>query len=354
MENKKVTYAYIGCRTTEKRNARGKGISCYTIDERGVWKLKNITKTMDNPSYLAFDRTEQFLYTVHGDFHEVSAFRIEENGNLTFLQTLHGIGQNPVHLVPSLDNRFLFVASLQGGCVASLPRREDGTLGDPVWVEHLEGCVEGGVSHAHQCHLDHTGNFLLVPTQGRKVGYERVWVLKVDQATGKLSRASWVEARTYAEPRHIALTEDNKRAYLVNEKGNAVTFYDFDDAAGVLTPRQIKTTLPDTYTGQGQASAVLVYPEGPFVYASNRIHESLASYRVDEATGYLHPTGFVSCQGLTPRFMTFSPDNRQLVVANEDSDTLKFFAIDPDTGLLDYTGVTVPTESPTCVIFCSR
>ena len=302
---------------------------------------------MDNPSYLAFDRTEQFLYTVHGDFHEVSAFRIEENGNLTFLQTLHGIGQNPVHLVPSLDNRFLFVASLQGGCVASLPRREDGTLGDPVWVEHLEGCVEGGVSHAHQCLLDHTGNFLLVPTQGRKVGYERVWVLKVDQATGKLSRASWVEARTYAEPRHIALTEDNKRAYLVNEKGNAVTFYDFDDAAGVLTPRQIKPLCRIRIPARARPALCWCTRKAP-----------LCTPPTGSTKAWL-PTGWMKLRAIctlrlcvlsgpdAPAFMTFSPDNRQLVVANEDSDTLKFLS--PSTRIRDYwtiPGLPYPRKAP--------
>lgn len=76
-------FAYVGCRTTKKRNARGKGISCYEINDKGDWTLKSITKILENPSFLAFDRTTSFLYTVHGDDNDVSAFKVENDGSLT-------------------------------------------------------------------------------------------------------------------------------------------------------------------------------------------------------------------------------------------------------------------------------
>lgn len=347
----KMQQVYVGCRTTKHRNARGKGISFYKVDAQGNWILQEITPILENPSYLAFDRSKQFLYTVHGDFNEVSAFKIKADGRLSFINTVRAQGKNPVYLTPALNNKFMFVASLQGGAVASLPINKDGSLGEAVSVEHLEGLAEGGVSHAHQCLLDHTGNFLLVPTQARKIGYERVWVLRVDNETGKLTRTCTVDARTYSEPRHIGLTSDNKRAYLVNEKGNNVTYYDFDDQQGVLIPRQIIPCLPEDYTGQGQASASLVHPSDKFVYVSNRIHESIAAYTINPQTGFLKLQGFVSCEGLTPRFMTFNDDATQLIVGNEDSDTIKFFAINSNDGTLTYTGKTVETGSPTCVIY---
>jgi len=346
-----MQYAYIGCRTTKHRKARGKGISFYKIDAQGNWKLQNITPILDNPSYLSFDNTKKFLYTIHGDFNDVSAFKINDDGNITFINTVRAEGKNPVYLTPSKNNKFMFVATLQGGAVATLPINGDGSLGEAISVEHLEGLEEGGVSHAHQCLLDHSGNFLLVPTQARKIGYERVWVLKIDNETGKLTRTCTVDARTYSEPRHIGLTSDNKRAYLVNEKGNNVTFFEFDDKKGVLTPKQIIPCLPEDYVGQGQASASLVHPNDRFVYISNRIHESIVTYNIDPKTGFLKVKGYVPCEGLTPRFITFNEDGTQLIVANEDSDTIKFFDINPTDGTLKYTGKTIETGSPTCVIY---
>lgn len=346
-----MKFAYIGCRTTEHRKARGKGISCYQIDSHDNWTLKNITPILDNPSYLAFDKTKKFLYTVHGDFNEVSAFQLEEDGSLTFLNTVSAEGKNPVFLTPNKTNKFMFVASLQGGAIATLPINRDGSLGQAVSVEHLEGLSADGVSHAHQCLLDNTEQYLLVPSQGRHIGYERLWVFKVDDNTGKLTRACIKDARTYAEPRHVAMSPDNKAAYLINEKGNCVTYYSFDDATGNLEPLQIISSLPETYTGQGQASASLVHPSGKFVYASNRIHESIASYRVNEHTGYLTSIGYTPILGLTPRFICFNEDATQLIVANEDSDTIRFFNIDLETGHLTFADKTITTGSPTCVIF---
>ncbi len=346
-----MKFAYVGCRTTKERNARGQGISVYKVNEAGNWQLKEIVPILENPSYLAFDKTGQFLYTVHGDLHQVSAFKIKEDGGLEFLNTVDAQGKNPVHIIPSKNNKFMFVATLQGGAVATLPRHEDGSLGEAISVEHLEGLTPEGVSHAHQCLLDNNEEYLFVPSQGRHIGYERLWVFKVDNETGKLTRAHIQEARMYDEPRHVSISPDNKRVYLINERGNCMTYYGFDDKTGHVEARQILPSLPETYTENGQASASLCHPSGKFVYGSNRIHESIVTYRVNENTGYLTLAGFTPVLGKTPRFMCFNEDATQLIVGNEDSDTIRFFDINQETGELTFADKTVETGSPTCVIF---
>ena len=93
------------------------------------------------------------------------------------------------------------------------------------------------MSHAHECLLDHTGKFLLVPTQGRKIGYERVWVLHQRQRTGKLTRVHHIEdARTYDEPRRDLTPGPKQRAYLVNEKGNGMRYFYGDVQRASLRP----------------------------------------------------------------------------------------------------------------------
>lgn len=343
-------FAYIGCRTTKHRNARGKGISVYDITPEG-WHLLGITPILENPSYLAFDKNKYFLYTVHGDYEEVSAFKVEVDGSLTFLNSVSSEGKNPVYIEISPDNRFLYVATLQGGTVTTIPRLADGSLGKATSVAHIKGLSDDTVSLAHQCVLDKTGQWLLVPTQGRHIGHERIYVFKVNAETGELTEQSHIDARTYAEPRHLTISKDNRHVYVVNEKGNSVTYYDFDDAKGILTALQIIPSLPETYTGQGQASAVLLSPSEEFLYETNRIHESVAIYRVNKETGFLTNLGFTSVLGKTPRFFTFMPDGKQLLIANEDSDTLQLFDVDEEHGHLTFTGITVATASPTCVVF---
>lgn len=343
-------FAYVGCRTTEHRNARGKGISAYEVTEQG-WRLLGITPILENPSYLAFDNNKDFLYTVHGDYEEVSAFKVEPDGSLTFMNTVGCEGKNPVYIEVSPDNRFLYVATLQGGTVTTIPRLPDGSLGKATSVAHIKGLSDDTVSLAHQCVLDKTGQWLLVPTQGRHIGYERIYVFKVNAETGELTEQSHIDARTYAEPRHLTISKDNRRVYVVNEKGNSVTYYDFDDKAGKLTALQIVPSLPETYTGQGQASAVLLSPSEEFLYETNRIHESVAIYRVNKETGFLTNLGFTSVLGKTPRFFTFMPNNKQLLIANEDSDTMQIFDADAEHGQLTFAGITIETGSPTSVVF---
>ena len=90
-------YAYIGCRTTKERNARGKGIRVYEINN-GAWELKQIAKGQVNPSYLCLNEKQDRLYAIHGDFSEVSAYKVAEDGTLTYQNTTETHGTNPVHL----------------------------------------------------------------------------------------------------------------------------------------------------------------------------------------------------------------------------------------------------------------
>ena len=159
---------------------------------------------------------------------------------------------------------------------------------------------------------------------------------------GTLTLVHTVTARSYAEPRHLVFSKDNKRVYLINEKGNYVTYYNFNDTTGVLTPVQIVSSLPETYTGEGQASAIVLHPSEEFLYATNRINKE---------TGFISNIAWNETLGLTPRFATISADGNALLVANEDSDTIRIFTIQPQSGILTYSGTTIETGSPTCIAF---
>jgi 6-phosphogluconolactonase len=58
-----LRYAYVGCRTTRERNARGDGITVYAVHLDGEWKQLQLVEGLFNPSYLAFDRTVGCLHS---------------------------------------------------------------------------------------------------------------------------------------------------------------------------------------------------------------------------------------------------------------------------------------------------
>lgn len=345
-------FAYVGCRTTKERNARGRGIEVYEVDEAGEWTRIQLVEGLVNPSYLCLDRSGEFLYSVHGDHSEVSSFSIDgKSGRLAKLGTVSTCGTNPVHLSVDRTNRWLFVANLQTGNVVVLPRHQDGSLGEVAWNYTIAGRVEGGVSHPHQVAQDETGDYLLVSCQGRAQGFGQVDVFRIDHETGELERTSLARSRAIAEPRHLAFHPSNRWAFGVNEKDYTVTTYAFDAVSGGLRPIRIVSTLPETCVEDGWASGIVVTGDGGLVIVSNRSHDSLTSFAIDRQTGRLSLRDCVSSGGEQPRFIGLAPAGHTVWAANELSDSLVEFSYDLETGMLTRTGRVVETPSPTCLVF---
>lgn len=346
--------AYVGCRTTKKRNARGKGISIYRIDDAGTWTLQQIVpmeKDLVNPSFLCLDNTGKFLYTIHGDESQISAYAVADDNSLTYINTVSTEGENPVHLSVDKTNRWIFVANLQTGTVSVIPRRADGGLA-PIKNQYtLPGNGEGMISHPHQVQQDREGNYLIVSCQGRKQGFGQVAVFRIDSEQGTLEKTCTVRSREIAEPRHVAFHPNNRWCYGVNEKDYSVTFYDFDSENGVLEARQILPTLPETYTGDGWASGILISTDGRHIVVSNRKHDSVTSFVVDPETGMLKYCDCTKTSGGQPRYIIWDEARNLIVAANETTDTIAEIELDPATGKMTRKEHLIPTESPVCVIF---
>lgn len=344
-------YAYVGCRTTKERKARGKGIRVYRV-ERGVWKLLQIAEGQVNPSYLCLNKKQDRLYAIHGDFLEVSAYVVGEDGTLTYQNTTETYGTNPVYLTLDQTGKWLFVANLQTGGVSVIPIEADGSLGKIKELKFISGNGGPGyISHPHQVCQDKSGKWLLVPSQGRLQGVGKITVFCIDSEAGDLKETFLVKGRSGSEPRHCVFHPNNQFCYCLNEKDSTVTCYYFDEKSGHLEPKQILTTLPEDFPGDGWASAIEIGVDGRFLYLSNRKHDSVTVFGLDQETGRMTYLQNIKTRGEQPRFITRNPDGTQLLAANELTDTICLMDIDPKTGLLSYSGSEIQAESPVCVIF---
>ena len=345
-----MRYAYVGCRTTKARNARGEGLKTYEICPDGSWKELQCLFVEDNPSFQTLDREGKYLYSVHGDITKVSSYEILPDHTLRHLNTVDIGGRNPVDVTVDRENRRVIVATLQGGTLYSIARNEDGSLGEIVARYTYEGKEAGKVSTIHQCIWDHSRNYLFAAAQGRVNGYGQFRSLRYNHETGEFSQVSRFLARTWDEPRHCAVHPNNRWVYMCEEKGNKVLFFRFDDQTGEMEALQELTTVPETVTGYSDASEVMVDPTGRWVLVSNRYTDSMAVYRIDPVTGYLKISGFYPCLGKTPRFFCFG-SNGKCYVANEDSDTIVEFDFESVTGQLTPTLNIIHTGSPVCIVF---
>lgn len=349
-------FAYVGCYTSKERDARGEGITVYRVDPgSGNWTRVQLVKNLVNPSWLALDRRQRFLYAAHGDGTEATAFRIDEQtGQLTVLNRQPTNGKNGVRLVVDPSNRFIVLANYASGTVAVLPINSDGSLAPLTDLATLSGKpgphrTRQESSHPHDTLFDRQGRFVVVPD----LGLDAVFVYKLDTASGKLvaNDPPSVTSRPGAGPRHVDFHPSKPYAYVINELDSTITTYRIDPDRGELKPMQVITTLPPAFTGNSTTSEIAVAPSGRFLYGSNRGHDSLAIFAVDETTGVLAPVGWEPTQGKTPRFFANDPSGTLLYAANQDSDTIVTFRVDQATGKLTPTGQVVKTGSPSSIVF---
>jgi 6-phosphogluconolactonase len=347
-------FAYVGCFTTEKRKARGKGISVFRIDQASdTWDLVEAYDTIPNPHYLTLDHTTNFLYSAHGDSSEICSYAVNaQSGRLTLLNRQPTGGNNSSTVMPDPSNRYIVLANGPG--VGVYPINKDGSLApfsDLVMPSGEPGPhrKEQQGPHPHQATFDLTGKFVVVPDKG----LDKVHVFRFDASQGKLipCEPPFVKARYGAVPRHIAFHPARPYAYVVNELESSVTVYHWNTDIGELRPFQVVPTTPTTYTGDNTGAEIAMAPSGKFVYASNRGHESIVIFSIDQVNGMIDPIGWESVQGKKPRFFCLDASGSRLYAANQDSHTIVAFLVNQESGKLTPTGRIIETGSPTCIVF---
>lgn len=360
-------FAYTGAFTTEDRKGHGGGINVFRIDPASAaWTHEQLLDIV-NPSFLAIDRGQRFLYSVHANGEEVSAYAIDkQTGHVNALNRQSCGGKNGVHLAIDPTGRWIVTANYNSGSVGVVPIQPDGTLGPRSDLVELKGepgpdRVRQAGSHPHDVVFDPSGRFLAIPD----LGLDRIFVFRLDAASGKLTPNDppSVATRKRAGPRHIAFHPRMPFAYVVNELASTVAAYRFDAQRGSLQTIQILPSTPSSFTGELSSAEIAVSPNGRVVYASNRCNNSIATFAVDQRAGTLTPVGWVPTHGNSPRFFCLDPAAKFLYAANADegfgppdeknTDTIVQFTVNQANGMLTPTGQTVKTNSPCTIVFAS-
>jgi 6-phosphogluconolactonase (cycloisomerase 2 family) len=358
-------FAYVGAFTTPERRGHGGGINVYRVDSAsGAWTHEQLLE-IANPSFLTLDRAQRFLYSVHADLDEVSAYGIDkQSGHITPLNRQSCGGKNAVHLSIDPTGRWIITANYGAGSVGVVRIEKDGTLGARADLVNLPGepgpnRKEQASSHPHNVVFDPSGRFIAVPDKG----LDRIFVFRLDAETGKLTANDppFVAAHAGAGPRHIAFHRTMPLAYVINELGSSVTTYRFDAQRGSLDPIQVVPSAPPSYTGENTGAEIAVAPSGRFVYASNRGHDSVAIFAVDRHSGTLTPMGWALTHAKSPRFFGIDPAGKFLYAANADegqggrgqqnTDTIVAFKVNQADGVLTPTGRAITVNSPCTIVF---
>jgi 6-phosphogluconolactonase len=348
---------YVGTYTTGKKS---EGVYLYRLNMvSGALSYVKTVKGVVDPSFLAIDRSRRFLYAVNEvtEFSgkpggAVSAFSIEGDGaDLTFLNQQPSLGGAPCHLILDQTGRFLLVANYVGGNVSVLPIERDGRLGAPTeLVQHKGHSVrpEQEGPHAHCVTQDHAGRYAFVTD----LGLDKIMVYEFDAKKGKLrpNEEPSATVKTGAGPRHLSFHPNGKFAYVINELDSTINAFAYRQATGTLSEVQSVSTLPKDFSGTNSCAELAVAPGGRFLYGSNRGHDSIVVFAIDERTGKLTYVEHQPTQGKTPRHFTIDPTGTFLLAANQNSDTMVVFRINHGNGKLVPTGKLTEVPSPVCLV----
>ncbi len=184
------------------------------------------------------------------------------------------------------------------------------------------------------------------------LGLDTIFVWKFDTARGVLTANDppSVSLPPGDGPRHFHFHPNGRWFYSIQEEGSTIVLFDYDASTGRLTARQTISTLPPRFAGSNFCSEILVSPDGRFVYAGNRLHDSIGIFSVGQ-NGALTYVGEEWTRGNYPRSFTFDPTGRYLYCCNQRADAVTVFRVDRASGALTFTGQYVPVGNPSIVAF---
>lgn len=382
-EAKGPLIAYVGTFSSPLRDVlptqvdlppgNGRGIHLFQVDRStGALTPCGVYELGTSPSCLALNATGTRLYSANetdrvGQTKEgtVSAFAVNgSDGRLTLLSTVPSGGAGPTYVSVHPSGRFLLVANYFGGSIAVLPILPNGRLGAATDVKIDAGTLgptratnapPGSFAfsghdrtHAHMIQADSSGRFVL----HIDLALDQIFVWKFDDRAGTLTPNDppGIALPPGDGPRHFFFHPNGRWLYSIQEEGSTVVLFDYDGHRGRLAARQTISTLPPGFAGSNFCSEIVVSADGRFLYAGNRLHDSIAIFSIGE-TGIPTYIGEEWTRGNYPRSFNFDPTGRFLYCCNQRGDNLAVFRVDPKTGGLTFTGHYTPVGNPSIIIF---
>ncbi|VAX37392.1 Putative hemagglutinin-related protein [hydrothermal vent metagenome] len=382
-EASKPLIAYVGTFSSPLRDVlatqvdlppgNGRGIHVFHVNrETGDMTPAGIHAMGTSPSCLAVNAVGTHLYSTnetdrvgkekHGT---VSSFAIsKQDGKLKLLNTVSSGGAGPTYVSIHPSGRFLLIANYFGGSVSVLPILKDGRLGNATDVKNDAGKIgpttatnrpKGSFAisghdqaHAHMIQTDPAGRFVL----HTDLGLDKIYLWKFNNQTGKLTANNppAISLPPGDGPRHFRFHPNGHWFYSIQEEGSTIVLFDYDNKAGKLTSRQTISTLPTEFAGSNFCSEILVSADGKFVYAGNRLHDSIAIFSIG-SQGKLTFIGEEWTRGNYPRSFSFDPTGQFLYCCNQRADSVTVFQVDSKTGKLKFTNHYAAVGNPSHIVF---
>lgn len=337
--------------------ANSQGIYVSRFDSAtGKLSAPELAAETKNPSFLAVSPNGKNLYAVSemNKTGAVSAFAFEgKTGKLKLLNQQPSGGGGPCHVAVDATGKCLLVANYGSGSIAALPIHTDGSIGEASTTLQHSGSGANPKRqvgpHAH----------FIVPSPDNRftldcdLGLDKIFInhLDVHAATLTANDPPCATVAPASGPRHLVFSQDGRFVYVINEMGCTITVFSYAATNAAMTKLQTIATLPKDFATNNTTAEIRLHPNGKFLYGSNRGHDSIVIFAVDQQSGKLTLVEHQSTLGHTPRHFAIDPAGRWLLAENQASDSVIVFALDPATGKLKPDGQSITVGSPVCAVF---
>ncbi|CRM66511.1 hypothetical protein H097_15971 [Pseudomonas sp. FH4] len=324
-----------------------------------------------NPSWLTLSKDRKRLFVVNENgpgqqdpVGRVSSYSIDPaTHQLTLINQVQSLGNEPTHASLAADGRYLFVANYSvledpGGSLAILPVDGEGKLSPPVQLSaHPASRVNPerqASNHVHSVVSSPDGKYVFV----QDLGADRLFAYRYDpKANPELpltpADPAFVQLPPGSGPRHLLFSADGKHAWLTTEMSAQVAVYDYLD--GKLTQRQLVEFAAGQPVSDKAGAALHASSDGKFLYVSNRgTANQIVVFAIDPASAQLKEIQRRSVEGDHPREFSLDPSGKFLLIANQKSNQIVVIERDTTTGQLGKTVQKLPIDAPSDLKFVLR
>jgi 6-phosphogluconolactonase len=349
---------FIGTYTSGDSISKGIYTCEFDSNETGRLTEPTLAVELTNPTFLAIHPGGTCLYAVN-EISEgegkgngaVTALKINADGTLTKINHQMSLGGAPCHCNVDATGTSLLIANYVGGNIVVYPIEADGSLKPASCnIQHEgRGAIKGRQDspHAHSINLSSDNKF----AYAADLGIDKVMIYEFDAKEHLLTPAKqpFVSVTPGGGPRHFAIHPSGRFAYTNNEVTLVVTAFRRSPDDGGLTVIQDISTIPEKVESRMSTAECLVHPSGKFLYVSNRGHETITAFTIDQTSGLLTYVENERTGGKEPRNFFIDPSGKWLLAENQNSDTIFVFSIDAETGELAPTGDSIKVGRPVCI-----
>lgn len=333
---------YIGTYTSQE----SEGIYKATLNTDGTFSPVTLMAKTADPSFLTITEDKQILLAVNEvKKGTVQSYKVTKKGLSLISQNSSG-GVHPCHIAIDKEGRIV-TSNYTSGTVGLLQLNEDGSLSDLLNVNQHKGSGKHQRQdgpHAHSTYF--LKDNVIVSAD---LGTNDLWFSNMIDNEPYLKPAYKLKMAANAGPRHLAMHPDKETMLVVNELDCTISLINKSGYPRYKIESTI-STLPADYDGKNTCADIHISKDGKYAYVSNRGHNSIAILSIDAERGQMKLLGHESTRGKTPRNFALTPNEKFLVVANQESNNIVSFKRESKSGMLTYSSE-VEAKTPVCLLF---